>query len=90
MNKEIYDRLHSFEIEQFNSLYRENEAFRIYAKKVYGYCCEMKPGTCINLTRYSGQKLEWTLLTIATFYCAKANYTEFYMTDDYTRFARKK
>jgi len=49
----------------------------------------MKAGTCINLTRYSGQKLDWTLLTIAAFYCSGANHIEYYITDDYTHFARK-
>lgn len=49
----------------------------------------MKAGTCINLIRYSGQKLDWTLLTIAAFYCSGANHIEYYITDDYTRFARK-
>ena len=35
MNEEIRTRLHAFEMEQFNSLYRENEEFREYAMKVY-------------------------------------------------------
>lgn len=89
MNKEIYDKLHAFKMEHFNSLYTENEEFREYALKVYEYCCRMKAGTCINLTRYSGQKLDWTLLTIAAFYNSGANHIEYYITDDYTRFARK-
>ena len=89
MNEEIRARLHAFEMEQFNSLYRENEEFKEYAIKVYEYCCRMKAGTCINLTRYSGQKLDWILLTIAAFYCSGANSIEYYITDDYTRFVRK-
>ena len=89
MNEEIRTRLHAFEMEQFNSLYRENEEFREYAMKVYEFCCRMKPGTCINLTRYTGQKLEWTLLTIAAFYCSGANHIEYYVSNDYTRFVRK-
>ena len=105
MNKEIYDKLHAFKMEHFNSLYTENEEFREYALQLYEYCCRMKAGqrtvrhicmecrmkagTCINLTRYSGQKLDWTLLTIAAFYNSGANHIEYYITDDYTRFARK-
>jgi hypothetical protein len=89
MNEEIRAKLHAFRMEDFNNLYRENEEFKEYAIKVYEYCCRMKAGTCINLTRYSGQKLDWTLLTIAAFYCSGANHIEYYITDDYTRFARK-
>lgn len=89
MNKEIYDKLHAFEMEHFNTLYVENPEFKEYALKVYEYCCGMKPGTCINLTRFSGQKLDWTLLTIAAFYNSGANHIEYYITDDYTRFVRK-
>ena len=89
MNEEIRAKLHAFRMEDFNNLYRENEEFKEYAIKVYEYCCRMKAGTCINLTRYSGQKLDWTLLTIASFYCSGANHIEYYITDDYTRFARK-
>lgn len=89
MNEEIRAKLHAFRMEDFNTLYRENEEFKEYAIKVYEYCCRMKAGTCINLTRYSGQKLDWTLLTIAAFYCSGANHIEYYITDDYTRFARK-
>lgn len=89
MNEEMRAKLHAFRMEDFNILYRENEEFKEYALKVYEYCCRMKAGTCINLTRYSGQKLDWTLLTIAAFYCSGANHIEYYITDDYTRFARK-
>lgn len=89
MNEEIRAKLHAFRMEDFNNLYRENEEFKEYAIKVYEYCCRMKAGTCINLIRYSGQKLDWTLLTIAAFYCSGANHIEYYITDDYTRFARK-
>lgn len=89
VNKEIYDKLHAFRMEHFNTLYVENEEFKEYALKVYEYCCRMKAGTCINLTRYSGQKLDWTLLTIGAFYNSGANFLEYYITDDYTRFARK-
>ena len=89
MNEEIRTKLQAFRMEDFNNLYRENEEFKEYAIKVYEYCCRMKAGTCINLTRYSGQKLDCTLLTIAAFYCSGANHIEYYITDDYTRFARK-
>ena len=89
MNEEIISKLHAFRMEDFNNLYRENEEYKEYALKVYEYCCRMKAGTCINLTRYSGHKLDWTLLTIAAFYCSGANHIEYYITDDYTRFARK-
>lgn len=90
MNQVIYDKLHAFKMENFNSLYTENAEFRNFALKVYEYCCRMKAGTCINLTKFSGQKLEWTLLTIAAFYNSGTNFLEYYVTDDYTRFARKK
>ena len=89
MNKEIYDILHAFEMKHFNDLNVENAEFREYTTKVYEFCCCMKAGTYINLTRFSGQKLYWTLLTIAAFYNSGANHIEYYITDDYTRFARK-
>ena len=77
INEEIRSKLHDFRMEDFNNLYRENEEFKEYAIKVYEYCCRMKAGTCINLTRYSGQKLDWTLLAIAAFYCSGANHNEY-------------
>lgn len=89
MNQEIHDILHAFEMKHFNDLYVENAEVREYATKVYEFCCCMKAGTYINLTRSSGQKLYWTLLTIAAFYCSGANHIEYYFSDDYTRFHRK-
>ena len=89
MNEEIRARLHAFEMKQFNTLFLENAEFKEYAMKVYEFCCCMTPGTCINLARYTGQKLEWTLLTIAAFYCSGYNHLEYYISDDYNRFVRK-
>ena len=89
MNQEIHDILHSFQMKHFNDLYTENAEFREYATKVYEYCCVMTPGTCVNLTRYSGQKLYWTVITMAAFYLS-GNHLEYTFSDDYTRFIRKK
>ena len=88
MNEEIRDILHSFEMKHFNDLYLENAEFHDYANKVYEYCCTMKPGTFVNLTRFTGQKLYWTTITMATFYLS-GNHLECTFSNDYSCFHRK-
>lgn len=88
-NETIRTLVQSYTVAQFNEKYLADEAFRKYAKKVYSYFDNMRPGTCLRLTSYKGQKLEWLLLTYVAFYFESAHWLEFYISDDYTAIIRR-
>ena len=88
-NEKVRSLVHSYTIGQFNELYLSDEAFRKYARKVYTYFDNMRPGTCLRLTSYQGQKLEWLLLTYVAFYFESLHWLEFYISDDYTAVCRR-
>lgn len=79
--------LHSHSTKDFNELYRKDEEFREYAKDVYKYLDHMSAGDRIYL-KYTGEELEWVLLTIIAFYQEPYHSLDFYMSDDYTYFYR--
>lgn len=88
-NETIRALLQSYTVKQFNELYRSDETFRKFSRKVYCYFDNMRRGTCLRLTSYHGRKLEWLLLTYTAFYFEGAHWLEFYISDDYTAIVRR-
>ena len=88
-NETIKQLVESYTVGQFNELYLSDEAFRKFARKVYTYFDNMRPGTRLRLTAYQGRKLEWVLLTYVAFYFEGAHWLEFYITDEYTAVVRR-
>ena len=88
-NETIKQLVESYTVGQFNELYLSDEAFRKFARQVYTYFDNMRPGTRLRLTAYQGRKLEWVLLTYVAFYFEGAHWLEFYITDEYTAVVRR-
>ena len=88
-NETIKQLVESYTVGQFNELYLSDEAFRKFARQVYTYFDNMRSGTCLRLSSYQGQKLEWLLLTYVAFYFEGAHWLEFFISDDYNTIVRR-
>ena len=88
-NETIKQLVESYTVGQFNELYLADGEFRKFARQVYTYFDNMRPGTRLRLTAYQGRKLEWVLLTYVAFYFEGAHWLEFYITDEYTAVVRR-
>ena len=88
-NETIKQLVESYTVGQFNELYLADSEFRKFARQVYTYFDNMRPGTRLRLTAYQGRKLEWVLLTYVAFYFEGAHWLEFYITDEYTAVVRR-
>jgi hypothetical protein len=82
-NETIKQLVESYTVGQFNELYLADGEFRKFARQVYTYFDNMRPGTRLRLTAYQGRKLEWVLLTYVAFYFEGAHWLEFFISDDY-------
>ena len=88
-NETIKQLVESYTVGQFNELYLADVEFRKFARQVYTYFDNMRPGTRLRLTAYQGRKLEWVLLTYVAFYFESLHWLEFYISDDYTAVCRR-
>ena len=88
-NETVRTLVQSYTVAQFNEKYLADKEFRKFAKKVYSYFDNMRSGTCLRLSSYQGQKLEWLLLTYVAFYFESLHWLEFYISDDYTAVCRR-
>lgn len=88
-NETVRTLVQSYTVAQFNEKYLADKEFRKFAKKVYSYFDNMRPGTRLRLTAYQGRKLEWVLLTYVAFYFEGAHWLEFFISDDYNTIVRR-
>lgn len=88
-NETVRTLVQSYTVAQFNEKYLADKEFRKFARQVYTYFDNMRPGTRLRLTAYQGRKLEWVLLTYVAFYFEGAHWLEFYITDEYTAVVRR-
>ena len=88
-NETIKQLVESYTVGQFNELYLADGEFRKFARKVYTYFDNMRPGTRLRLTAYQGRKLEWVLLTYVAFYFEGAHWLEYDISDDYCTIVRR-
>ena len=88
-NETIKQLVESYTVGQFNELYLADVEFRKFARQVYTYFDNMRPGTRLRLTAYQGRKLEWVLLTYVAFYFEGAHWLEFFISDDYNTIVRR-
>lgn len=70
-------------MEGFHRVWKESEAFREFATKVYTYLCTMPVGRGVTFERYEGQKLEWCVRTAAAFMLEGHNWRYYELSDDY-------
>ena len=88
-NETVRTLVQSYTVAQFNEKYLADKEFRNFARQVYTYFDNMRPGTRLRLTAYQGRKLEWLLLTYVAFYFESLHWLEFYISDDYTAVCRR-
>lgn len=67
----------------FNRLWRADEQFREFARQVYNYLENMRPGRVVTFRRYSGQKLEWCIRTASTFLLESIHRWDWWIGDDF-------
>ena len=88
-NETVRTLVQSYTVAQFNEKYLADKEFRKFARQVYTYFDNMRPGTRLRLTAYQGRKLEWVLLTYVAFYFEGAHWLEFFISDDYNTIVRR-
>lgn len=74
---------------EFNRRWQADERFRAFASQVYGYLDRMRPGRVLRLDRYSGEKLDWIVLTAVAYICEGQNSMSHYFDDDYRSIRRQ-
>lgn len=57
---------------------------------MYDYLDRMRPGRAVTFRRYTGERLEWCLLTAATFFLEGDHWREFRFSDDFLTLYREK
>lgn len=74
---------------EFNRRWQADERFRAFAAQVYGYLDRMRPGRVLRLDRYSGEKLDWIVLTAVAYLCEGLNSMTHCFADDYRSIRRE-
>jgi len=70
-------------VAEFNRRWLADPRFRAFASQVYAYLDRMKPGRVLRLDRYTGEKLDWIVLTAVAYVCEGINSMTHYFADDY-------
>lgn len=65
------------------------EGFYEFAINVYNYFETMKPGTMVRLNSHTGTKLEWVIKTACLFIVSGDHFTEYDISEDFTRLRRR-
>lgn len=74
---------------EFNRRWRSDGRFRAFAAQVYDYLDRMRPGRTLRLDGYSGEKLDWIVLTAAAYLSEGLNSMTHCFADDYRSIRRE-
>lgn len=73
----------------FRPLWRDGpEAFKTFARQMYAYLDEMRPGRSVTFRRYEGEKLRWAIATAAAYLLEGDHWKTYQLMDDYLTIRR--